>query len=281
MWLPWDIAAALAVGLLVASLVARRRPGRWLRVAAPFAQETALVLALYALWQLAGHLSVMRVDGALDRGRAIWDLQRALHLPSEHAIQAAVLPFSWLVQLSNGYYAIMHVPALIVFLVWLFVRHRDRYPQLRNTLALLTGACLAIQLVPVAPPRMFPALGFVDTAQLYHQSVYGAVGTGISDQLSAMPSVHVGWAVLIGVGVLTVSTSRWRWLVLAHPIATVSVVVVTANHWWLDGIVAVAIMVAAMLAQRAVGVLALRYRGRVSDLAVPAPVPVLAESEVG
>jgi len=283
MWLPWDIAAGLALGLLVASLVARRRPRRWLRVAAPFAQETALVLALYALWQLAGHLSVMRVDGALDRGRSIWDLQRALHLPSEQVIQAAVLPFSWLVQLSNGYYAIMHVPALIAFLLWLFVRHRDRYPQLRNTLALLTGACLAIQLVPVAPPRMFPGLGFVDTAQLYHQSVYGAVGTGISDQLSAMPSVHVGWAVLIGVGVLTVSTSRWRWLVLAHPIATVFVVVVTANHWWLDGIAAVAIMVAAMLALRGVGVLTDRYRGRLAAPAVlaPEPVPVfdLAESE--
>ena len=287
MWLPWDIAAVLALGLVAASLVARRRPRRWLRVAAPFAQETALVLALYALWQLAGHLSVMRIDGALDRGQAIWDLQRALHLPSELAIQSAVLPWSWLVQLSNGYYAIMHVPALIVFLIWLFARHRDRYPELRNTLALLTGACLAIQLVPVAPPRMFPALGFVDTGQLYHQSVYGAVGSGISDQLSAMPSVHVGWAVLIGLGVIMVSTSRWRWLVLAHPVATIAVVVITANHWWLDGVVAVAIMGAAVLAQRGVRVALARYGSAPTRSApvvtAPEPVPAfgLAESEVG
>ena len=95
----------------------------------------------------------------------------------------------------------------------------------------------------MAPPRLLPELGFVDTAHLFGQSVYGAVvGEGSFDQLSAMPSVHVGWAVAIGLAVVLVSTSRWRWLVLAHPIITIYVVVVTANHWWLDGIVAVAIL---------------------------------------
>ena len=172
---------------------------------------------------------------------------RPLHLPSELAVQAAALPHSWLIQGSNLYYAGAHAPALGIFLVWLFLRHRDQYPPWRNVIAILTFVCLAIQLIPVAPPRLLPELGFVDTAHLYGQSVYGAVvGTGSFDQLSAMPSVHVGWAVAIGVAVVLVSTSRWRWLVLAHPIATAYVVVVTANHWWLDGIVAVAILVAGM-----------------------------------
>ena len=118
-----------------------------------------------------------------------------------------------------------------MFLVWLFVRHRDRYPSVRTTLAWTTLVCLLIQLVPVAPPRLLPS--FVDTATTYGQSVYSL---GLApDQLSAMPSVHVAWAVLVGWAVVRISTSPWRWWVLAHPVLTVFVVVATANHFWLDG----------------------------------------------
>src|SRR5258708_38033477 len=80
-----------------------------------------------------------------------------------------------------------------------------------------TAACLVVQLIPVAPPRMFQQLGFVDTALRYGQSVYGAVGSGFADQLSAMPSVHVAWAVLVGAYVITLSPSPWRLLILVQP----------------------------------------------------------------
>jgi membrane-associated phospholipid phosphatase len=57
-----------------------------------------------------------------------------------------------------------------------------------------------------------------------------------------MPSVHVAWAVLVGYYAWRVSPSRWRYLGPAHAVLTILVVVVTGNHWWLDGIVAVAIL---------------------------------------
>ena len=66
------------------------------------------------------------------------------------------------------------------------------------------------------------------------------------DQLSALPSVHVAWALLIAFFVLTVSPSRWRWLILLHPVATIFVVVATANHYWLDGISAGLLMALAL-----------------------------------
>ena len=82
--------------------------------------------------------------------------------------------------------------------------------------------------------------GIVDTAMNYGQSVYA---NGLPfDQLSAMPSVHVAWAVLVGWYVWQVSPSRWRFLGPLHGVLTVIVVVVTGNHWWLDGIVAVLIL---------------------------------------
>jgi hypothetical protein len=106
-------------------------------------------------------------------------------------------------------------------------------------LAWTTLGCLIVELLPVAPPRMLP--GIVDTAMVYGQSVY-ANGLPI-DQLSAMPSVHVAWAVLVGYYVWRVSTSRWRFIGPGHSFITIFVVVATGNHWWLDGIVAVAILV--------------------------------------
>jgi len=241
-WLPWQPAVISATALATFGVPARRARDRRVALAGAFARETAIVLVLYAIWQLAGQLSVMQVTGALDRGRWVWQLERTLHLPSEVTLQQAVLPYRGLVEAANSYYAIMHVPALVAFLVWLFVRHRDRYPAVRNVLAIATGAALAVQLVPLAPPRMLPRLGFVDTAARYHQSVYEPLGRGLAGQLSAMPSVHVAWAVLIGVAVWSIGRGSGRWIGPGHALVTVLVVVVTANHWWLDGIVAVMLL---------------------------------------
>ena len=96
-------------------------------------------------------------------------------------------------------------------------------------------------------PRLLPATGVIDAARVLGQSVYAPNGLHDYTQLSAMPSVHVGWAVLVAVVVIAASASRWRWLILAHPAVTIAAVVVTGNHFWLDGIVAAA-MVGAVLA---------------------------------
>jgi hypothetical protein len=139
MWLPWPPALALVVVLVAFVVASRGSADRHLTVARAFAGEIALILALYALWRYAGGISVMKVDHALDRGRAVWDLEQRLHLPSELALQRAVLGHPVLVQAANRYYAVMHVPTLIALLIWAFVWHRDRYPLVRNTLALVTG----------------------------------------------------------------------------------------------------------------------------------------------
>ncbi|HEY8092454.1 MAG TPA: phosphatase PAP2 family protein [Acidimicrobiales bacterium] len=259
-WLEWE-PAAMAVFVMVGLVIALRPlTQRWAVVGAAFARELAIMFTLYAVWRLANRLSLMQVDGAMWRGRWLWDLERSWHLPSEQAVQQMVLPHPLLVQIANVYYAVAHVPAMLIFLVWLFALHRPRYPKIRNALAITTGACLLFQLIPLAPPRLLPELGVLDTPLLYHQSVYGQIGTGIAAQLSAMPSVHVAWALLVGIGAVMVSSSRWRWLVLAHPALTVWVVVVTGNHFWLDGGAAAVILVLALLAQRWSPVESLRQR---------------------
>jgi hypothetical protein len=87
-----------------------------------------------------------------------------------------------------------------------------------------------------------PGLGMVDLAARYHQSVYGALGSGITDQLSSIPSVHIGWAIIVAAAIIAVSSSRWRWFAVLHPLITLYVIVVTANHYWLDAVAAVVLL---------------------------------------
>jgi hypothetical protein len=251
MLLPWGDAALIAHVLALAGRAVRRSASRPARVFGPLAWEVAIVLALYACWMKSADWAVTRAVGATGHAMWVWRAERDLHLPSELSVQHLFLPHPLWAQAANGFYAIVHVPALIAFLFWLYFRHPGQYAKWRNVGAVLTGACLLVQMVPVAPPRLMPQLGFVDTALRYGQSVYGSGGIKIAPQLAAMPSVHVGWAVFIAVAVITVSRSRWRWLVLAHPALTTLAVVATANHWWLDGIVAAALLPLAMGAEAA------------------------------
>ncbi len=245
--LTWQQAAGLTAGLAAVALGLSATSVRRLRAAAPIAREATMIAGLYALWQLAGTLSVLGTEGAYSRAEWIERTERAWHLPSEASIQRVVTGHSaFVAQAANLYYATMHFAMLFVFLLWLFLRHRDRYRPIRRVLALTTMACLLIQLVPVAPPRLLP--GFTDTAAQYGQSVYG-LGFG-ADALSAMPSVHIGWAVLIAWATLQVGRGPWRWLGPLHAALTTLVVVATANHFWADGIVAVAVLAACAALER-------------------------------
>jgi PAP2 superfamily protein len=247
--LSWQAAAITAACLFALAAIARlvRRPR--LPAAAAVIQELGTLTAVFTLWRLAGQYSVTGTAGALARAQWLWHAERVLHLPSEAAVQGPFLPSPLLIEAFNLFYAALHFTAVVAWLIWLFARHRDRYRQWRTTLVLLSGGCLLVQLIPVAPPRMLPGDGLVDTAIRYGQSMYGSDAGFNPDQLSAMPSVHVGWALVIGVAVVCVSRSRWRWLALGYPALTMLAVVVTANHFWLDGVGAALLLALALLAQ--------------------------------
>lgn len=270
----WQISAATAVGLLLLTTLLRWA-GRTRLTAV--AGEATVVVSLYTAWQWIGTITHRNVDAATSNALAIWNAQRWLHLPSELAMQQAMIPHPWLVQLANGYYLYGHFNPIIVLLVWAFLRHRDDYPRVRRLLGLLTAAAFVVHFIPVAPPRLVPQLGFRDVALEYGQSVYGSFGAGIPGQLLAMPSLHVGWAILVAYVVITVSTSRWRWLVLIHPIAMSVVVAVTANHWWADGIVSGLLLVLCVSADRAGTRILAALRRPPEQPAAPAAIPALAD----
>lgn len=261
-WLPWDDAAGVAAAAAAATGLLSRRRGRSWQLVAAWTRELSVMFALYSLWQLAGGLSLGRAAGAVAAGREVFRAERWLHLPSEVTVQRPFLAEHDLLRFFNLYYVLLHVLVAGLCLAWVFARHRDRYPVVRNTLALSTAFSLLVALVPVAPPRLVPGLGVVDVGRAVGPTVYPATDQPGLDQLSAMPSVHVAWALVVAAAVVYVLRSPWRWTALLYPVFTTVVVVVTGNHYFADAAAAVVIVAVAGLLSLLPTLLGTRRRSR-------------------
>ncbi len=249
------IAICIVFRVLAARGVARTKT-RWVASAS---LEVAVVCALFAIWQVANALTQVTSAAGFKRGYDVWRFERWLHIPSEHDVQDLIIHHPEIVKATNYYYDVMHLTLMVVFLTWLWLRHRDRYPRVRNTIAAFTLMALLIQMVSVAPPRLIPQTHMIDTAMVYGQSVY-TYFSNIADQYAAMPSIHVGWAVLISISIVKCSPSRWRWLGLLHGLITIFVVVATANHYWADGFVACALLVPAYFIAKGIDLVVARFQ---------------------
>ncbi|MFD7535367.1 phosphatase PAP2 family protein [Streptomyces sp. NPDC059819] len=211
----------------------------------PLVRELLLVTALFLVYKFGRRLANGHEARAFDNADRVWSWERALHLPGEGSVQHLLLHGDTLVKVANTFYATVHFPATVAFLVYLYLRRPGHYLWSRRVLAGLTAAALVLHItVPLAPPRMLTTAGLVDTAQVYGPSVYAATPDTdtMANQFAAMPSLHFGWALMVAIGLIMATRSRWRWLWLLHPLLTLLVVVGTANHYWLDAIVATALL---------------------------------------
>lgn len=227
--------------------VAGRR-ARWFRLAA---LELLLVAVLFNLYRLGRAAIDGQEATARQNSERVVDLQQALWLPSEATIQQ-LFDVEITLRLANVYYTGVHFPLMVVFLVWGFARRPPQeYRWARTVIALQTGGALLIHMAfPLAPPRMFPEWGFTDTMSVYGPSAYDGVSGDVANQYAAMPSLHVGWAMAIAYIVFRTGPRRMAILAAIHATITWFVVIVTANHWWLDGIVAVALLAVAVSVTR-------------------------------
>ncbi|TDW23712.1 phosphatase PAP2 family protein [Kribbella kalugense] len=206
-------------------------------------REVALLAALFGVYNLGRFLSAEHSGSAFKHAHELIRWEAWLGLPSEATLQHHALQVDGLARAANLFYAGVHFPLTAAVLLWLMIRRPAEYGKARWALASLTGlALIGHMFFPLAPPRMMP--GWVDTGVLLGQSVYGpSTHSGVANQFAAMPSLHVGWALMVAVFLIRATRSRWRWLWIAHPVLTFTVVVVTANHYWLDGLVAIALAV--------------------------------------
>ncbi|MQY08029.1 phosphatase PAP2 family protein [Actinomadura macrotermitis] len=247
------------------------RSGR-LAAARPLLTEITLLLVLFAAYKWGRQLVEGSVGTAMGNAADLWGAERSLGLPDEIAVQRWALGWDHTAFLANLYYVGVHFPGTTLLLGWLWARHRASYKRVRNELVALTAFGMAVHMAyPLAPPRL-AGLGAVDTMLTVGPSAYPEAASGIANQYAAMPSLHIGWALVVAVAVLRVSRSRWRWAVALHAPVTVLVVVVTANHYWLDGVVAAVLLALAVAVVAAIT----RWR-RAARTGEPAQQPAAEE----
>ncbi|MFH9550165.1 phosphatase PAP2 family protein [Streptomyces sp. NPDC017435] len=243
----------------------------------PIVRELLLVAGLFLVYKVGRQLAAGHTGEAFRNAHDVWHVERLLRLPAEGSVQSLLLHGDTLAEAANTYYATVHFPATLAFLIWLYLRRPAHYVWARRVLAAVTAAALVLHLVfPLAPPRMLAATGLIDTAHVYGPSVYGPPQTDhLSNQFAAMPSLHFGWALMVAIGLVVATRSRWRWLWLLHPLLTLLVIVGTANHYWLDAVVAGALLGIALALIRAP-----RRTAATAGRGAPAPVSVPAEKPV-
>lgn len=208
-----------------------------------FGAELARMLGLFAIYKLVRLLAADEVGVAFDNARSVVEVEQFIGLFSEPTLQRWVLDNATTVRFLNGYYFIAHFAVTFAVFFFLYVARPQLYVVCRRVLIAMTaiGAFLHV-LYPLAPPRMLPSLGFVDTGHLFGPSPYGAdTSAGLANQFAAMPSLHFGWSVLIAWALIIGLRSRWRYLAVVHPFLTLAAIILTANHYWLDAIVALVV----------------------------------------
>ncbi|WCH91288.1 bifunctional glycosyltransferase 87/phosphatase PAP2 family protein [Streptomyces moderatus] len=196
----------------------------------------------YAQIRLAaagGSNSAGRVT-AEQHGEEIHSVERALGIDIEHWANHAVVRVDWLRSFFDFYYESFHFGVPLAILAVLYWRRPVDYRWARTAIGFATVfALIGFWLYPLAPPRLMPGLGFIDTVhgpQDFTQPDYGTL-TELTNQYAAMPSLHFGWSLWCGLVILILAPRWWmKALGLLHPLFTVTAIVVTGNHWVLDAV---------------------------------------------
>nr|WP_199563852.1 MULTISPECIES: bifunctional glycosyltransferase 87/phosphatase PAP2 family protein [unclassified Streptomyces] len=201
------------------------------------------LLLLRVVYSAYAHIRLAATAGretAERHGRQIHSVERRLHIDIEHALNHAVARTGELRAFFDYYYATFHFLVPLAILAVLYVRRPADYRWARTALGFATLlALVGFWLYPLAPPRLMPGLGFIDTVhgvQDFAQPDYGAL-TAVTNQYAAMPSLHFGWSLWCGVIVVLLAPKPWmKALGALHPLFTVSAIIATANHWVLDAV---------------------------------------------
>jgi membrane-associated phospholipid phosphatase len=215
------------------SAVSRRR--RLLRRVDPLVQ-IGLLIALAEAYRLLRRLMPTDWPQAIGNAQNVERLERAGHFAWEQGIQEWFLRFPELVKGMNWFYLSSHFVVTGAFFVWLYWRDRDGFSIFRNGFLLATAIALLIHWrYPTAPPRLADP-GIKDTIDLYSGLNIGKPHhERFSNPVAAVPSLHAGWALAVGVGIsLYARTYFVKAFGLVYPAAVMLTIVVTGNHYIFD-----------------------------------------------
>jgi hypothetical protein len=236
---PFERGTISLLALILASLLAQlsipRTPSRLSR----FLREFLLVAPAALLYFLVRGLVDARRADAIRHANQVIDFEKMLGIHRERALQAHILRSEFLVDVVNWIYIWGHWPVVILTMTWLILFRHERFATYRNAF-LIAGATgmVIFALYPVAPPRLVDNLGFIDTVTERSRSYRVLQPPALTNPYAAMPSLHFGWNLLMGIAVFRESR-HWagKLFGVVMPIAMFASIVLTANHYILDGVV--------------------------------------------
>jgi hypothetical protein len=196
--------------------------------------EVALWASLYPAYLAIRGSSIDSGRQALAHARSVVHFERAVGLLHESSVQSAVHP---VIRGFSAYYMLGFGPLIASVLIWLGLRHRALYRRLRTLLLTSLGlAVIGYVFFPTAPPRMVPGLGIADTVGMSSHDTGSVAGIRFNPY-AAMPSMHVGWSILIGIFGFRAARSRWlKGFFVLHPFVMVVTVTATGNHYFVDAL---------------------------------------------
>jgi len=200
-------------------------------------QQVAVVLAGIVVYFGVRGLTQGQPGNALDNAAEVLAFEAQLGIDLEHEVQDLLVGREWLTDAANWVYIWGHWPVITVVMVWLALRHRRYFLRLRNAMMISGGLGLVIfAAYPVAPPRL-AGLGLVDTVTERSEAYRILQPPGFVNQYAAMPSLHVGWDLLVGIMVASAASTLFlKWVGYLMPVLMASAVVLTANHFLVDGV---------------------------------------------
>src|SRR5919202_1326175 len=229
--------------------------------------ELAIWASLYPAYLAIRGFTIGDGHEAVRHGTSLVHVERATDLLHEADVERLVHPIS---AFFSTYYMVGFGPLIAGTLIWLGVRQRDRYRDLRTLLFVSLGlAVIGYVGYPTAPPRMVPGLGIADTVGMSSHDTGSVAGIRFNPY-AAMPSMHVGWSVLIGIfGFRAARSRRLKAFFVVHPFLMVVTVTSTGNHYFVDAIAGATAALAAVVLLAC----ARRLRGRRSGPAGGEVIP--------
>jgi membrane-associated phospholipid phosphatase len=216
---------------------------------ADFARQLAIWFGFYVLYQVARGAADRDVAAAFDNGLKVIDAERRMGALWELSLQGALGSSKVLIELTSWTYWLSQFAVLGLALLFVYLRRNEHFLRFRDTVLVANVIGLVgYVLLPTAPPRMFPDVGFVDTLARFSSINHSSAAVEFaSNPYAAMPSLHALDALLVSVVMATVVRRVWAkvlWLAWA-PWVWFSVMA-TGNHFWLD--VAAGVLVAGIAA---------------------------------
>lgn len=228
-----------------ASMSARtaRRLRSWLSVRHSLRVEAVVVLALYGVYEVARRVVAGDAREAVRHARELVALERSLHVFVEGRVQQAAHTLPGLIDLLGISYLTLHLAVTVGVLLWLHQRRPAAFPLVRTSLLLASGLALVGYLVfPTAPPRL-SGIGIVDTVSGDHIDLNKGLVSSLYNPYAAVPSMHVGYALVVGASLLRYGRRRVpRFIIGApYPLFVLLVVVATGNHFLFDALAGAAV----------------------------------------